>query len=300
MANANPTTNEMPPAPAGLAALLKLAEAQVQYWRERQVSEKALEDAFAEDGTHTPIGDESAWSSGYTNGRYSEADWWMKTIQEAIAEATPKGYRITPRAEGGFDIEREISCINGLPAWFTIATVHPVAERERLITDGAAGTADGNAKAILAGLMAGADGGAAVADVDGRDGTDRLCLALYGRKARARDYLGGSDARMLHDAADRLAGREFPAVDGPVGRFGHHPDRADDFCIEVEILQAEWHNLRVCFDNGTPSLAEFKDRVFKAMQAGPFVTERCLNAKTLLRSIERQLQDHVASELAHV
>ncbi len=253
MANANPTTNEMPPAPAGLAALLKLAEAQVQYWRERQVSEKALEDAFAEDGTHTPIGDESAWSSGYTNGRYSEADWWMKTIQEAIAEATPKGYRITPRAEGGFDIEREISCINGLPAWFTIATVHPVAERERLITDGAAGTADGNAKAILAGLMAGADGGAAVADVD-----------------------------------------------GPVGRFGHHPDRADDFCIEVEILQAEWHNLRVGFANGTPSLAEFKDRVFKAMQAGPFVTERCLNAKTLLRSIERQLQDHVASELAHV
>ena len=37
------------------------------------------------------------------------------------------------------------------------------------------------------------------------DGTDRLCRALYGRKATARDYLGGSDAKMLHDAADRLA-----------------------------------------------------------------------------------------------
>lgn len=38
-----------------------------------------------------------------------------------------------------------------------------------------------------------------------RDGTERLCHALYGRPARPRDYLGGSDARMLHDAADLIA-----------------------------------------------------------------------------------------------
>lgn len=37
------------------------------------------------------------------------------------------------------------------------------------------------------------------------DGTERLCRAVYGRKAAARDYLGGSDAKMLHDAADRIA-----------------------------------------------------------------------------------------------
>jgi len=37
------------------------------------------------------------------------------------------------------------------------------------------------------------------------DGTERLCQALYGRKATARDYVGGSDAKMLHDAADRIA-----------------------------------------------------------------------------------------------
>jgi hypothetical protein len=36
------------------------------------------------------------------------------------------------------------------------------------------------------------------------DGTERLCRALYGRKAKASDYLGGSQARMLHDAADRI------------------------------------------------------------------------------------------------
>lgn len=33
------------------------------------------------------------------------------------------------------------------------------------------------------------------------DGTDRLALALYGRTAEPRDYLGGSQAAMLHEAA---------------------------------------------------------------------------------------------------
>lgn len=50
-------------------------------------------------------------------------------------------------------------------------------------------------------------GGEAIPNRDGADGTERLCRALYGRKARARDYLGGSDARMLHDAADLLDSR---------------------------------------------------------------------------------------------
>jgi hypothetical protein len=33
------------------------------------------------------------------------------------------------------------------------------------------------------------------------DGTGQLCMALYGRKAEPRDYLGGSESRMLQDAA---------------------------------------------------------------------------------------------------
>nr|BDD48123.1 hypothetical protein 39 [Balneolaceae bacterium] len=37
--------------------------------------------------------------------------------------------------------------------------------------------------------------------VSGSDGTDELCNALYGRKAKPEDYLGGSDAKMLKDAA---------------------------------------------------------------------------------------------------
>lgn len=38
-------------------------------------------------------------------------------------------------------------------------------------------------------------------DSKGEDGTDKLCRAVYGREATPRDYLGGSEARMLHDAA---------------------------------------------------------------------------------------------------
>lgn len=35
------------------------------------------------------------------------------------------------------------------------------------------------------------------------DGTGKLCALLYG-EAKACDYLGGSDARMLHDAAKQI------------------------------------------------------------------------------------------------
>ncbi|NIO74642.1 MAG: hypothetical protein GTN69_01845 [Armatimonadetes bacterium] len=44
------------------------------------------------------------------------------------------------------------------------------------------------------------------------NGTDRLCRALYGREARPRDYLGGSSAWMLHDAATRIERLQAVAV----------------------------------------------------------------------------------------
>jgi hypothetical protein len=36
------------------------------------------------------------------------------------------------------------------------------------------------------------------------DGTDRLCMAVYGRPAKPRDYIGGANAQMLCDAADMI------------------------------------------------------------------------------------------------
>jgi hypothetical protein len=36
------------------------------------------------------------------------------------------------------------------------------------------------------------------------DGVDRLCMAVYGRPAKPRDYIGGANAQMLYDAADLI------------------------------------------------------------------------------------------------
>ena len=56
------------------------------------------------------------------------------------------------------------------------------------------------------------------------DGTDTLCLALYGRPARPSDYLGGAEAAMLHDAARLIrtirAHQKAGSLPGPLpGRF---------------------------------------------------------------------------------
>jgi len=37
------------------------------------------------------------------------------------------------------------------------------------------------------------------------DGTEKLCNALYARKSTASDYLGGSDSRILHQAANTIS-----------------------------------------------------------------------------------------------
>jgi len=60
---------------------------------------------------------------------------------------------------------------------------------------------------LVAAALQGHDGGEPRAD---GDGTARLCQALYGRPAQPRDYLGGSDARMLHEAADKIAALQEP------------------------------------------------------------------------------------------
>jgi hypothetical protein len=38
------------------------------------------------------------------------------------------------------------------------------------------------------------------------DNVDRLCQAVYGRPPQTRDYLGGSEARILGDAANLILG----------------------------------------------------------------------------------------------
>jgi len=66
-------------------------------------------------------------------------------------------------------------------------------------------------------------------------------------------------------------------------RFGHHPDPAIDFCIEVEAIQGEAYNERVGFPIEGPPLA---DRIFRAMQFRVGGDEGAVWAKSLLREIE--------------
>jgi len=36
------------------------------------------------------------------------------------------------------------------------------------------------------------------------DGTEKLCQAIYDRNAKASDYVGGSEAKMLYDGANKI------------------------------------------------------------------------------------------------
>jgi hypothetical protein len=53
---------------------------------------------------------------------------------------------------GAYAIEAALPCINGLSAWFTIATVHPVDDAEIFMTEGAIGTAEEIAETIARAL----------------------------------------------------------------------------------------------------------------------------------------------------
>ena len=52
-----------------------------------------------------------------------------------------------------WEVEEEFPCINGLSAWFVIATVEDADESAMGYTDGAFGSAEDRAKRIAAALM---------------------------------------------------------------------------------------------------------------------------------------------------
>ncbi|MBA1445851.1 MAG: hypothetical protein M3H12_18680 [Chromatiales bacterium] len=67
------------------------------------------------------------------------------------------------------------------------------------------------------------------------DGTDALCLALYGRKAKPADYLGGSEAKMLYDAAK--------VVDASRCIRHWHDSGDDGMVVSTEHVQLLWDAL---------------------------------------------------------
>lgn len=80
-------TKERNAAILALNGLVAKAEHQVKYWRdERQPKEKFPQDAENEEGEIDPdYTVYQALHAGFCNGRYSEADWWQKTISVAMA-----------------------------------------------------------------------------------------------------------------------------------------------------------------------------------------------------------------------
>lgn len=74
-----------------------------------------------------------------------------------------------------------------------------------------------------------------------------------------------------------------------LGRFGHHPDPAIDFCVEVEIIEGEWFNVQMGFENGTPTAKELRQRVDKAMTFNVGGDLNAISAKSLLRKIDAEM-----------
>ena len=74
-------------------------------------------------------------------------------------------------------------------------------------------------------------------------------------------------------------------ADVALGRFGHHPDPAIDFCIEVDEIEGMVYDAK-------HGLAEYKpvaDRIFKAMQFRVGGVQEAVSAKRNLRIAEGYL-----------
>jgi hypothetical protein len=85
---------------------------------------------------------------------------------------------------------------------------------------------------------------------------------------------------------------------GLLGRFGHHPDPANDFCVEVEAIEGEAKNYRIGFQ--PQSRAALLDRINRAMTFNVGGDEIAVSAKNALREIERSLLATDAQEVLTV
>ena len=84
-----------------------------------------------------------------------------------------------------------------------------------------------------------------------------------------------------------------------LGRFGHHPNPAIDFCVEAESLLGEIENHRVGFTNGTPSADDMRKRIDAAMTFKVGGDSNAVLAKQQLREaiadLDRAIADGVSA-----
>lgn len=72
-----------------------------------------------------------------------------------------------------------------------------------------------------------------------------------------------------------------------LGRFGHHPDPAIDFCVEVEEIEAIHCNVRLGFIL-QGEMKERDRRILRAMDFRVGGDQNAVKAKDRLREIERE------------
>lgn len=73
------------------------------------------------------------------------------------------------------------------------------------------------------------------------------------------------------------------------GRFGHHPDPAIDYCVEVEEIEAIWTDR--CNKFANPDDASLESRVQRAMMFKVGGDLHAINAKDRVRNIDADLVD---------
>jgi len=71
-----------------------------------------------------------------------------------------------------------------------------------------------------------------------------------------------------------------------LGRFGHHPDHAIDFCVEVDAIDAAWWDAKV-MSVGTRT--EVLARAVRALEFRVGGDENAVNAKARLRELVNEI-----------
>lgn len=79
---------------------------------------------------------------------------------------------------------------------------------------------------------------------------------------------------------------ETEATTEQLGRFGHHPDPAIDFCVEVEEIEAITHNIGIGFEECTN---EFRERFARAFDFHVGGSAHAIAAKEVLRRCDARL-----------
>lgn len=77
---------------------------------------------------------------------------------------------------------------------------------------------------------------------------------------------------------------ETEVSEAELGRFGHHPNPAIDFCVEVDVLKGMVYDAKV----GLLDVETVNERIFRAMSFRVGGVERTVAAKAHLRRLEEE------------